>query len=117
MGMMTGTGPLGRRPAGTFNTEQTLYLEPCPKRVRVVVAGETIADSRHVMTLQESGHQPVYYFPPEDVNSAILEPSERHTRCPRKGQASYWDIRVGDRVVDAGAWYYPTVIEGAPPEL
>jgi uncharacterized protein (DUF427 family) len=117
MGMMTASGPLGRRPAGVWSADQTLYLEPCFKRVRVVVGGETIADSRRVMLLQESGHQPVYYFPPEDVQSAFLAPSDRHTRCPRKGEASYWDIRVGDRVIEAGAWYYPSMLDGAPPQL
>jgi uncharacterized protein (DUF427 family) len=69
------------------------------------------------MLLQESGHQPVYYFPFEDVRSDVLVPSDRHTRCPRKGKASYYDIRVGDRVVKDGAWYYPSVIDGAPPQL
>jgi uncharacterized protein (DUF427 family) len=120
MGLMSGSGPLGRKPAGTFNFDppppgSALYLEPSPKRVRVLVAGETIADSRRVMLLHESGHQPIYYFPPEDVRSDLLEPSDRHTRCPKKGEASYFTIRVGERVVDAGAWYYPAPIAGAPP--
>jgi uncharacterized protein (DUF427 family) len=120
MGLMTGTGPFGRKPAGTFNFEppepgRALYLEPTPKRVRVVVGGETVADSRRVMLLHESGHQPIYYFPPEDVRTDLLEPSDRHTRCPKKGEASYYTIRAGDEVVDAGAWYYPEPIDGAPP--
>jgi len=117
---MTGTGPLGRKPAGIFNFEppppgSELYLEPTPKRIRAVVAGEVVVDSRHAMVLHESGHQPIYYFPPDDVRSELLEPSDRHTRCPKKGEASYHTIRVGDRVVEAGAWYYPEPIEGAPP--
>jgi uncharacterized protein (DUF427 family) len=96
---MTGNGPLGRQPAGSFNFEvpvagRALHLEPSPRRVRVVVADEVIADSRRVMMLHESGHQPVYYFPSEDVRSEFLEPSDRHTRCPRKGEASYHTIRV-----------------------
>jgi uncharacterized protein (DUF427 family) len=120
MGLMSGNGPLGRQPAGEFNFEppppgQALYLEPTPKRIRVVVAGETIADSRHAMLLHESGHQPIYYFPPEDVREEWLEPSDRHTRCPKKGAASYYTIRVGDHVVEAGAWYYPDPIDEAPP--
>jgi uncharacterized protein (DUF427 family) len=119
---MTGTGPLGRKPAGRFNFEppppgNALYLEPTPKRIRVVVAGETVADSRHAFILHESGHQPIYYFPPEDVRADLLEPSDRHTTCPKKGEASYHTIRVGDNVVEAGAWYYPSVLAGAPPEL
>jgi uncharacterized protein (DUF427 family) len=122
MGLMTGTGPLGRKPAGRFNFEppepgSALYLEPTPKRVRVVVGSETIADSRAAMLLHESGHQPVYYFPAADVSLEFLHPSDRRTRCPKKGEASYHDIAVGDRELAAGAWYYPTVIESAPAEL
>ena len=30
---------------------------------------------------------------------ALLEPSEHTTHCPFKGDASYWSLRVGDRVV------------------
>ncbi len=120
MGLMTGRGPLGRKPAGTFNFEppapgQALYLEPTPKRIRVVVGGETVADSRRAMMLHESGAQPIYYFPPEDVREKFLEPSDRHTHCPKKGDASYHTIRVGEQVVDAGAWYYPEPLDGAPP--
>jgi uncharacterized protein (DUF427 family) len=119
---MTGSGPFGREPAGTFNFDppapgKTLYLEPTPKRVRVVVGGETIADSRNAFLLHESGHQPIYYFPPEDVRSELLEPSDRHTHCPKKGDASYWTIRAGDSVVDAGAWYYPEPLPDAPAQL
>ena len=45
------------------------------------------------MLLHESGHQPIYYFPPEDVRADVLEPSDRHTHCPKKGDASYYTIR------------------------
>ncbi|MGI8506444.1 MAG: DUF427 domain-containing protein, partial [Solirubrobacteraceae bacterium] len=98
MGLMTGTGPLSGQPAGGFNFEppepgQALYLEPTPKRIRVEVGGEVIADSRRAMLLHESGLQPTYYFPPEDVGSEYLEPSDRHTRCPKKGEASYYTIK------------------------
>jgi uncharacterized protein (DUF427 family) len=120
MGLMTGTGPLGKNPAGTFNFEppppgRALYMEPSPKWIRVVVGGETIADSRRVVLLSESGVQPTYYFPPDDVRLDLLEPSDRHTTCPKKGEASYHTIRVGDTVVEAGAWYYPEPLEGAEP--
>jgi uncharacterized protein (DUF427 family) len=120
MGLMTGTGPLGRNPSGTFNFEppppgRALYLEPTPKRIRVQVGGETIADSRRAMLLHESGLQPIYYFPPEDVRRDVLERSDRHTRCPKKGEASYFTIRAGGRVIEDGAWYYPEPIADAPP--
>jgi len=122
MGLMTGSGPLGKEPAGEFNFEapppgRALYLEPTPKRIRVEVGGEVVADSRRAMLLHESGQQPIYYFHPDDVRSEYLEPSDRHTHCPKKGDASYYTIRAGDEVVEAGAWYYPDPLPGAPPLL
>ena len=122
MGLMYGTGPLGKNPAGRFNFEppppgRALYLEPTPKRIRVEVGGETIADSCRAIMLHESGLQPIYYFPPEDVRADVLEPADRHTHCSKKGDASYYTIRVGDRVVKNGAWYYPELLPGAPPLL
>jgi uncharacterized protein (DUF427 family) len=120
MGLMTGTGPLGKQPAGTFNFEppspgKALYLEPTPKRLRVEVGGVTIADSRRAMMLHEGGQQPIYYFPPEDVRADVLEGSDRQTHCPKKGDASYYTIRAGGEMVKDGAWYYPDPLPGAPP--
>jgi uncharacterized protein (DUF427 family) len=122
MGLMYGTGPFSREPAGTFNFDRppagsVLYLDPCPKRVRVMLGGEVVADSRDAFLLHESGLQPVYYFPARDVRSELLLPSEHVTRCPKKGEASYYDVRVGERVEEAIAWYYPSVIAGAPAQL
>lgn len=120
MGLMTGTGPLGKQPAGTFNFEtpppgRALYLEPTPKRIRVEVGGVTIVDSRHAFLLHEGGLMPTYYFPPEDVRADVLEPSDRHTHCPKKGDASYYTINAGGETVEHGAWYYPEPLPGTPP--
>jgi uncharacterized protein (DUF427 family) len=122
MGLMTGSGPLSRDPAGRFNFEVpaagwAVYLEPSPKRVRVIVAGETIADSTAAMLLSESGAQPVYYFPPSDVRADVLEPTDHHTHCPKKGEASYYSIRVGETELENAAWYYPEPLPDAPPQL
>lgn len=116
MGLMTGTGPFGSHPGGTFNFEpplpgRALYLEPTPKRIRAVIGERTVADSYQAWLLHESGSQPVYYFPPQDVDHDVLEPSETHTHCPKKGDASYYTVAG---VKDA-AWYYPEPLAGAPP--
>jgi len=115
---MTGRGPFGRDPAGAWNFEppppgRAMYIEPIAKRVRVVLGEATVADTTHALLLSESGHQPIYYFPPQDVRREVLEPSDRHTRCPKKGEASYHTVRVGDRVEEAAAWYYPEPLADA----
>ena len=119
MGWMTGNGPLGKSPAGHFNFDppppgRTIYLEPTPKRIRVEVGGEVIADSRRAFLLHESGLQPTYYFPPEDVRSDVLQSTDRHTHCPKKGDASYYTIQAGGETVENGAWYYPEPLADAP---
>lgn len=47
------------------------------------------------------------YFPADSVNRKYLRPSSRHTSCPWKGRASYYDVVVDDVVNRDGAWYYP----------
>jgi uncharacterized protein (DUF427 family) len=121
MALTKGTGPFGEQSNGMFNFDtsvlkaHTLYLEDCPKRVRAVFNGETIVDSRSVKILHETGHLPVYYFPEEDINQDLLEPSDHLTHCPFKGDASYRSVRVGDRVAENAVWSYPEPLESAPP--
>jgi uncharacterized protein (DUF427 family) len=48
-----------------------------------------------------------HYFPTESVRWDHFRPSESHTVCPWKGQASYYDV-VGDADVNRdAAWFYP----------
>lgn len=86
--------------------DHRIEFEPSPRWVRVVFNGETIADSRRVMLMRESGRMPVYYFPPEDVRTDLLLPTERQTHCPYKGDASYWSVKVGDQVAENAVWSY-----------
>jgi len=64
MGLTSGTGPFGKQPAGAFNferprTEGVIYFEPSPRRMRGLLGGETVVDSRHAMLLHEHGKLPV----------------------------------------------------------
>jgi uncharacterized protein (DUF427 family) len=121
MTLTIGTGPFGERSSGTFNFDtgvlqpHTLYFEDSPRRVRVMLGGETVADSKRVKLMHETGHLPVYYFPEEDVRRDLLEESDHKTHCPFKGDASYWTVRVGDRVAENAAWSYPDPIDSTPP--
>lgn len=92
--------------APSLTPEDPIRFEPSPRRVRVLFGGAPIADSRRVRLMREHGHLPVYYFPTEDVRMDLLEPTEHSTHCPRKGQASYWTVRVGDRVAENAVWGY-----------
>jgi uncharacterized protein (DUF427 family) len=117
---MVGSGPFGHRPAGEFNFARprekgTLYWEPSPRRVRGILGDQVVVDSRRVMLLHETGHLPKWYFPREDVREELLEASDRTTRCPWKGEASYWSVRVGDRVAADAMWAYPDPLPEAPP--
>jgi uncharacterized protein (DUF427 family) len=120
MTMTVGTGPLGQAPAGVFNRPMPdlkglIYFEDFLPRIRGEFAGETVVDSRHAKLLHENGLLPVLYFPEDEVRTELFEPSDKHTKCPWKGEASYWSIRVGDRVSKDAVWYYPEPLEGAPP--
>jgi hypothetical protein len=105
MSLTIGTGPFGDQGDKTFNFQvqapggHVLYLEDSPRWVRVMLGGETVADSKRVKLLHESGHLPVYYFPEEDVRMEFLEESDHTTSCPFKGEASYWSVRAGERRV------------------
>jgi uncharacterized protein (DUF427 family) len=48
-----------------------------------------------------------HYFPPEAVHRQYLKPSNSHTTCPWKGQASYYHVEVDGDVNEDAAWYYP----------
>jgi|SRR5579875_3358954 len=116
---MIGTAPFGEQPAGVFNARlnapgHLLYFEPTPKRVRAAFGGETVADSRGAMLLHESGHTPVYYFPEQDVRTGLLERTDHATRCPVKGEASYWTVTAGGRRAENAAWAYEQPLESAP---
>lgn len=48
------------------------------RRVRAIFAGVTVADSKRVMLLLESGRLPVFYFPIEDVRMDLLQATAHH---------------------------------------
>ena len=87
-------------------SEHWVQIEESPRRVRVILGDATIADSKHVMLLREAKRLPVYYFPKADVRTDLMQSTGHTTRCPYKGEASYWTVKVGDRAADNAAWSY-----------
>jgi uncharacterized protein (DUF427 family) len=85
------------------------------RRVRVLFDGEVLADSRRAKVLYEAALPPRWYLPIEDVRTELLVPSGSSSRCAYKGAASYWHVRVGDRVEEDLVWSYPDPQHDAEP--
>jgi uncharacterized protein (DUF427 family) len=44
----------------------------------------------------------------------LLEPTDSLTKCPYKGEAHYWSVRAGGKVVKDLVWSYPAPIPECP---
>lgn len=87
-------------------------LLPESRRVKVTFGGVTIADTDTALRVEETSHSPVYYLPEKDLRLDLMRPTEHHTRCPYKGEASYWTIEIpGDagstKRSENAVWAYP----------
>ena len=87
--------------------DHPITIEPTAGQVTVRLGGQVIVDTSRALTLREASYPPVQYVPLSDVDPAVLEPSSRTSWCPYKGTASYYGLRVGDRVVPDALWAYP----------
>jgi len=81
-------------------------VEPSPKRVRVLLGGQVVADTTAARLVWENPHYPAYYVPRADV-TAGLEPADRTEHSPSRGEARYFDVRAGGRLAAGAAWAYP----------
>lgn len=85
---------------------------PSSRHVRLEVDGELLAESSRAQLLFETMLPVRCYLPTADVR-VELRPSETHTWCAYKGQASYFSPVVGGHVVDDLAWTYPAPLHDA----
>ena len=88
------------------NPGYEMLFQPLHARVRVEHADEVIADSEDPRVLYELGHAPVYYLPRQDVCTTRLTPTDHHSHCPYKGDASYWNVNADDTVLENAVWAY-----------
>lgn len=79
---------------------------PSARAVRVVAEGEVIASSERAVELRETGSPARFYVPREDVGAELVR-SATTTRCPFKGEATYWSTA---EVADA-FWSYEAPAE------
>jgi uncharacterized protein (DUF427 family) len=83
-----------------------ISILPSPLRVRALFGGQTVADSRRALLVVEQKRLPIYYFPAEDVRREWLAPSGHQAEHSGHGKATYWNLKVGERVAERAAWSY-----------
>jgi uncharacterized protein (DUF427 family) len=76
------------------------------RHVQVVVGGQTAADTHRPVLLFETGLPIRYYIPKLDVRMDLLLSSDTVTRCPYKGEASYYTVQAGEKQYVDLVWYY-----------
>jgi uncharacterized protein (DUF427 family) len=70
--------------------------------VKAVWNGRVIAESDDIVTVEGN-----VYFPADSIRREFVRPSEHHTHCPWKGEASYYTLEVEGQRNQDSAWYYP----------
>ncbi|MFC4215718.1 DUF427 domain-containing protein [Pseudophaeobacter arcticus] len=68
--------------------------------------GAVLGETTRALELDEDGHNPVIYFPREDIAVAFLDPSDKTTHCPYKGDATYYSIVNKSSVTENMVWSY-----------
>lgn len=102
-----------------FEEDEEIYVHPrdpykrvdilaSSRVVRIEIDGVAVAESSSPRLLFETGLPTRYYLPKTDVRLDVLEPSDTVTRCPYKGEAQYYSVRVGDKLHEDVVWYYRT---------
>jgi uncharacterized protein (DUF427 family) len=92
-------------------TAHAIEIAPFGGRVRIRFGGEIVADSAHALMLEEGSLPPVFYLPRGDVRMERFARSATATRCPFKGDASYYDLEAGGKRQADAAWSYEEPIE------
>lgn len=83
-----------------------ITIAPIADKITVTAGSTVLGTSHRALELREGSAPPVVYVPREDLDMDLLEPTARATTCPWKGQASYYSVRDGDRLLENAVWSY-----------
>jgi len=90
-------------------------VELSSKHIRVVFNETTIAETNRAFRVLETSHPPVYYIPSGDVQQRFLSRSDHRSYCEFKGLATYYTLKVGEKVAKNAAWSYHNPSSGYEP--
>lgn len=99
---------IAANPAPGFqqHPEHKITVEPFDGAVTVVFSDAILASTDKALLLKEDGHEPVFYIPFKDIYFEFLKPSGTSTRCPFKGNASYWNVSAVGEALNDVMWAY-----------
>jgi uncharacterized protein (DUF427 family) len=89
-----------------FGPDHPITVEPESRRVRVVVAGAAVAETRNALRLQEAQYPPVFYVPRSDIRADCFVASARTSHCPYKGDPYPAVAAIRDHVA-----FYPDRVD------
>ena len=89
-----------------MDSDYILKIEPTLRWLRVQVGSIWFADTRHALLVKETGKVPLYYFPKKDVRFDLLSKSGKHIYVEHKGVATFWDLKLGEKVIENAVWGY-----------
>jgi len=108
-----GEAPNGRPWESVWDYPRPPALLVEERPVEVTVDGETIASSQNALRVCETAGAPVIYLPPDDITpGALSESGGAGSFCEWKGQATYFDVKAGGRIIPRAAWAYPDPLGG-----
>ncbi|SFE33359.1 Uncharacterized conserved protein, DUF427 family [Actinopolyspora alba] len=85
--------------------DEGIRVETSGKRVRAMLGGHVVADTRQARLVWEHPYYPTYYVPEADVRAELGNTGEmRHSR--RLGEGTIYDVVVDSTTAPAGAISY-----------
>ncbi len=99
-------------PENVWDYPRPPALLPVAREIRIVLGGNTIANTRQALRILETSHPPVYYLPPDAFAPGVLHPAGGGSLCEWKGTAAYWTLTANGRIAERAGWSYP---EPLPP--
>jgi uncharacterized protein (DUF427 family) len=71
------------------------HVEPVPRRIRAVLAGETVFDTTEARYVWENPAYPQYYIPLADIRADALVDEQETEETPR-GDVKLFGVRIGE---------------------
>lgn len=98
--------------AGIRDPYHRVDVRRSSRPVEVSAGGRLLLRESAPLLVFETGAPVRAYLSPQLLD---LQPSETRSVCPYKGEATYWSVRDGDRLLADAAWSYETPRDGVSP--